>query len=329
MQEKLKWLHKLKHELKQEEHYLGCYTQGLPKEQITYAMEIADLANQKAYESKKKMIDAIEKELLKRNELITLRMVIPHYTAGTISLSAFNELTAKYQKALKEISDDYKKKYRKKLGKIRNIDTDLTLYAFAPGSFCAYLGKDRDPNDLFQDDEKARTADLCFQFNTQLLHILMHADSPETIEEEIAPLTDTTLYTIKSIYEEINDKNMTLDISWNQHPDIHPFTIPYDKAITYSIKLEQYIQERQKKHQEKTLTGHFLSMNVESCYFRFRTAKPCQTQTIYFHPEKQDTLRRHGVDPLNPQEYTIRTYLKEFTKKGTPKWYLLEFIDEE
>lgn len=329
MQKKLKLLQKLKHELKQEKHYLGCYTKGLPKEQITYAMEIADLANQKAYESKKKIIETIEKELLAQDELIKLRMIIPHYTTGTISLAAFNGLTTKYQSALKGICEDIKKKHRKLLGKMKNIDTDLTLYAFAPGSFCAYLGKKRDPDDLFRDDEKARTADLCFQCNTQLLHILMHADCPEQVEKEIEPLTDTTLYTIKAIYEEIDKQNMSLDISWNQHPDIHPFTIPHEKAMGYSARLEQYILERQKKYQEKTLTGYFLSMNVESCYFRFRTKHSREKQTIYFHPEKQDTLRRHGVDPLNPQEYTIRIYLEDYTRTGTPKWYLLEFIDNE
>lgn len=329
MKEKIQLLRQLEYELHEEEALLDCYTKNVPPDQITFAMELADRANRKAYEYKKEIIEDLKKELAQEAEIITLHIVTPEEKSGIISLSTFRDLTGKYQDTLLRLAEDFKKYWKQKHISLKGFSMDLDLFALTPGSFQVYLGKQRDQEDLFKDDEAARAADLHYQLHTLLLEILENADDPCRLQEKLDPLSDNTLGTICDLYKEIDKDHITLDISWNYHPTISPFTLSYKKAASYAALLETYLKNRQKDQKEQILTGHFTAINAENRRFRFRETTNAKAWTIHFPAEAKDTLRGYGVNPLDSQEYTIRIAEEKSEKYGKPLWYFQEFLEKK
>ena len=329
MKEKLQLLRQLEYELHKEEALLDCYTQNVPPDQVTFAMELADRANRKAYEYKKEVIDTLKKELAQEAEIVTLHIVIPEEKSGVIPLPIFRDLTGKYQEALLHLAEDAKKYWQQKHISLKGFSMDLDLFAMTPGSFQVYLGKQRDQEDLFKDDETARAIDLHYQLHTLLLEILENANDPYGMRDKLATLGDTTLCTIRDLYKEIDKDHITLDISWNHHPTISPFTLSYQKAASYATLLETYLKNRQKNKKEQILTGHFSAINAESRRFRFRETTNAKAWTIHFPAEAKDTLRDYGVNPLDAKEYTIRITEEKNEKNGKTLWYFQEFLEKE
>ena len=329
MKEKLQLLRQLEYELHEEEALLDCYTKNVPPDQITFAMELADRANRKAYEYKKEVIENLKKELAQEAEIITLHIVTPGEKPGVIPLPTFLALTGKYQESLYHLAEDVKKYWKQKHISLRRFSIDLDLFALTPGSFQVHLGNQRDPEDLFKDDEAARAADLHYQLHTLLLEILENADDPYKMQEKLDPLGDTTLCTIRDLYKEIDKDHITLDISWNYHPTIVPFTLSYKKAASYAALLETYLKNRQKNQKEQILTGRFTAINAESHYFRFRETSSAKAWTIHFSAEAKDTLRDYGVNPLDAQEYTIRITEEKSEKYAKTIWYFQEFLEKK
>lgn len=300
------------------EPLLGLHTRGIPLEQQTPGMQLADRVNEATCEKMKRRMEELEHIISHSSEIMELHITGTRTISGAIRLSTFTALAEQFQKLIKSVTCHLKAEEEGAHGTDENEAQELYIHAFAPGSFRMIIGAPHPQRPLFQDDSALHEADLVWKSIRHLTDFLGAAGEGSAFEKTLDRADKTTLLSAQDFYEEIRKKKVTIDYHWKTGTKRPPVHITPASAKKNFDTIHHYITTHTFTEGRKVLEGRFTVINTEKNYMKFQGSR--ESLTLRCTPEAKELLLSHHISVLKEDPCIIEA-IKEPPKPGCRREY--------